>query len=131
MSDPTPSKEVSRLDHNFFDTLEDQSGVQQCPRCGTTFDDYRRTSLVGCPVCYRYFRDLLIPSIRKVQFTLQHEGKFPASTSLETRSRRRVNLLRQELSEAVVAENFERAAELRDEILVLSELLEKEASHDR
>ncbi|MFZ2257767.1 MAG: UvrB/UvrC motif-containing protein [Clostridiaceae bacterium] len=116
---------------NYFDSLGNQTTVQECPRCGSTFAEYRKTSLVGCPVCYRYFRELLIPSIRRVQFTLQHDGKFPASTSLESRSRRRVNLLRQELSVAVVAENFERAAELRDEIKQLTELLEKEASHDR
>ena len=122
---------MSELEKNFFDTLGTPSAVQECPRCGATFAEYRKTSLLGCPVCYRYYRDLLIPSIRKVQFTLQHEGKFPASTSLETRSRRRVSLLRQELSEAVVSENFERAAELRDEINSLTELLEKEASHDR
>ena len=122
---------MSELDNNFFDTLGNQSSIQECPRCGTTFAEYRKTSLIGCPVCYRYFRDLLIPSIRKVQFTLQHDGKFPASTSLETRSRRRVNLLRQELSDAVVSENFERAAELRDEINSLSAILEKESTHDR
>lgn len=119
------------MDKDFFDNLGNQSTPQQCPRCGTTFADYRRSSLLGCPVCYRYFRELLIPSIRKVQFTLQHEGKFPASTSVETRSRRRVSLLRQELTDAVVSEDFERAAELRDEINSLTVLLEKEASHDR
>lgn len=122
---------MSELENYLFDALGNQATVQECPRCGTTFAQYRKTSLVGCPVCYRYFRDLLIPSIRRVQFTLQHDGKFPAASSLETRQRRRVNLLRQELSAAVVAENFERAAELRDEINQLTDLLEKEAAHDR
>ena len=46
---------------------------------------------------------------------------------MESRSRRRITLLRQELSEAVMTENFERAAELRDEIIELKELLETEA----
>lgn len=87
--------------------------------------------MVGCPVCYRFFRDQLIPSIRKVQFTLQHEGKFPASTSVESRSRRRISLLRQDLSEAVMTEDFERAAELRDEINELGKLLDQEVTHDR
>lgn len=86
---------------------------------------------MGCPFCYRYFRDQLIPSIRRVQFTLEHEGKFPASASPESRSRRRINVLRQDLSEAVLSENFERAAKLRDEINDLLSHLNEEASHDR
>ncbi len=114
------------LEDNIFDKLGTSKPQDECPRCGTTFREYHQTTLLGCPVCYRYFRELLIPSIRKFQFTLQHEGKFPASTSLKTRSRRRLTLLRQELSEAIMVENFEHAADLRDEINDLQELLAKE-----
>lgn len=115
-----------KLEENIFDKLGSTSPRQECPRCGTTFREYSQTTLFGCPVCYRYFRELLKPSIRKFQFTLQHEGKFPPSTSLESRSRRRLNLLRQELNEAILVENFEQAATLRDEIKTLKELLAKE-----
>ncbi|NLB22117.1 MAG: hypothetical protein GX833_02485 [Clostridium sp.] len=115
------------MENNLFNKSDEISTGKVCPRCGISFIEFKRTSLVGCPVCYRFFRDQLIPSIRKVQFILQHEGKFPASTSMESRSRRRITLLRQELSEAVMTENFERAAELRDEIIELKELLETEA----
>lgn len=121
-----------KLEDNIFNKLGSSKPQQECPRCGTTFREYSQSTLLGCPVCYRYFRELLIPSIRKFQFTLQHEGKFPASTSMETRSRRRLNLLRQELSEAILVENFEQAAHLRDEIKSLQELLAREeVSHDR
>lgn len=124
------AKEGVRLENNLFHSRDQESLGKVCPRCGTTFEEYRRTGLLGCPVCYRFFRDQLIPSIRKVQFTLQHEGKFPASTTPESRSRRRITLLRQDLSEAVLTENFERAATLRDEINALTELLNQEVSHD-
>lgn len=117
---------MSKLDNTIFDSLGKSVSLQECPRCGTTFQEYRRTTLLGCPVCYRYFRELLLPSIRKFQFRLQHEGKFPASTNLETRSRRRLSLLRQELAQAIQVENFEHAVDLRDEIKTLEELLAKE-----
>lgn len=120
------------LENNLFNTRSNPStGSLVCPRCGVTMEEYHRTGLLGCPVCYRFFRDQLTPSIRKVQFTLQHEGKYPAGTSQESRSRRRITMLRQDLSEAVMAENFERAAQLRDEINDLMELLNEEAAHDR
>lgn len=119
------------MENNLFNTRSVPPVSLVCPRCGTTMEDYQRTSLVGCPVCYRFFRDQLAPSIRKVQFTLQHEGKFPTGTSQESWSRRRITMLRQDLSEAVLAENFERAAQLRDEINDLTQLLNEETAHDR
>lgn len=125
------SEEVVKLENNIFNARSIPTTGLVCPRCGTTMDDYQRTSLVGCPVCYRFFRDQLTSSIRKVQFTLQHEGKFPAGTSPESRSRRRITILRHDLSEAVLAENFERAAQLRDEINDLTQLLNEESTHDR
>ena len=112
---------------DLFDSLGRPAPSAKCPRCGTTFQEYRRTSLLGCPVCYRYFMEQLIPSIRKYQFTQQHEGKLPASTTLELRSRRRLNLLKQELAQAIQVEDFEHAVELRDEIHTLEELLTREA----
>lgn len=106
------------MENNIFLTTG-QSSSQRCPRCNMSFSEYRTSGLLGCPVCYRYFYDLLVPSVRKVQFQLHHQGKFPTSVAPEVRSQRRTDQLKEELKEAVAKENFERAAELRDEIHAL------------
>lgn len=118
------NREVNDMDNEYteyFD-LNDLS----CPECKTPFSEYTKTSLLGCAHCYKYFRELIIPAIKKYQFNLQHVGKYPVNTSVEANSRKRLNLLEKELHEEVLKENFEKAAILRDEIIDLKKELEEE-----
>ncbi len=93
---------------------EPQSG---CPFCGLTFADFRDTGRLGCPQCYETFSTQLQRLLRRVHGGTQHVGKIylppdPSASDLE----RRLDGLRRKLNRAVEAEDFERAAELRDEI---------------
>ena len=47
---------------------------KECPACGTSFEDFRRTGLLGCAECYNTFRDDLIPVLSNIQFNVYHEG---------------------------------------------------------
>jgi protein-arginine kinase activator protein McsA len=41
----------------FIDALLDtHSTPNQCPCCGTTFDQTQTTGLLGCPICYIVFQ---------------------------------------------------------------------------
>jgi protein arginine kinase activator len=93
---------------------EPQSG---CQFCGLTFADFRDTGRLGCPQCYETFSSQLQRLLRRVHGGTQHVGKIylppdPSASDLE----RRLDGLRRKLNRAVEAEDFERAAELRDEI---------------
>lgn len=46
-----------------------------CPRCGTRFEQFRATGLLGCPDCYRQFAPGLQGLIRRVQAGWQHVGR--------------------------------------------------------
>jgi protein arginine kinase activator len=88
-----------------------------CPFCGLTFDDFRETGRLGCPQCYETYAPQLQRLLRRVHGGTQHVGKIylppdPTASDLE----RRLQGLRRKLNRAVEAEDFERAAELRDEI---------------
>lgn len=50
-------------------------GKKRCPACGTTFEDFRRTGLLGCARCYSEFRNELLPTIRSLQGEIRHTGK--------------------------------------------------------
>lgn len=94
----------------------DPAGVQ-CSFCGLTFKDFRETGRLGCPHCYETYAPQLQRLLRRVHGGTQHVGKVylppdPSASDLE----RRLEGLRRRLSRAVEAEDFERAAELRDEI---------------
>jgi protein arginine kinase activator len=99
-----------------------------CPGCALTFAEFKQGGLLGCAECYRAFESQLSGLIERAHGgATQHLGKQPRRMGggepsaaregglLEERARRQ-QLLRQQLEEAVRAEQYERAAKIRDEI---------------
>ncbi len=99
-----------------------ESTRKSCPGCGTTFSQFRQTGTLGCPECYEAFEAQLAPLIERAQNGATHHcGKTPkrAGDSLD-----RMVIIRQltkELDQAVTAEQYERAAELRDRLRHIDE----------
>ncbi|MFO0945086.1 MAG: UvrB/UvrC motif-containing protein [Planctomycetota bacterium] len=88
----------------------------KCPVCGITFEDFRSTGRLGCPHDYEVFRSELKPLLDNVHGSLRHIGKVPRRLPADTQVQTRLIQLRQELQQAVMVEDYERAAQLRDEI---------------
>jgi protein arginine kinase activator len=88
-----------------------------CPSCGLTLADFKRTGRLGCDRCYSTFDTSLRGLLRKLHGGTQHSGKvyLPPDPS-ETDRTARIVSLRRSLTRAVEAEDFERAAGLRDQI---------------
>jgi protein arginine kinase activator len=91
-------------------------GRIRCAECGYGFSDFRNIGRFGCPECYRSFDAQLKPLLRHVHGGTQHTGKTPVKLSGQSLSRQRVLQLKEELARAVENEDYEHAAELRDEI---------------
>jgi protein arginine kinase activator len=88
-----------------------------CSFCGLTFENFRKAGRLGCPHCYTTFESYLRGLLRRVHGSTQHVGKVylppdPAASDLE----KQVEVLRHKLQRAVDAEDFERAAGIRDKI---------------
>ena len=92
-----------------------------CPSCGLTFARFRKTGLLGCPQCYDGFADKLESIIPRSQSgATSHIGRVPhASEPTLDRQALRRSLL-DELDRAVAAEEYERAARLRDRLQTLT-----------
>ncbi len=89
----------------------------QCSFCGLTFGDFRETGRLGCPHCYETFSAHLRRLLRRIHGGTQHVGKvYLPPDPTESDMERRLQGLRRKLHRAVEAEDFERAAELRDQI---------------
>ena len=85
-----------------------------CPVCGTTESEVSRTGQVGCPECYGTFASLLDPYIRRIHGSDTHKGAAPGG-KIEVKESE-IDRLKDELSKAVQAQEYERAAVLRDKI---------------
>ena len=82
--------------------------------CGMTLSKFRETGLLGCPQCYQTFRAALAPIIEGSQGgRSQHMGTRPV---YGTPAQNELDKLRGALRAAIETEDYEQAAQLRDQI---------------
>ncbi|NOY77430.1 MAG: hypothetical protein GXO76_06120 [Calditrichaeota bacterium] len=86
----------------------------KCPHCGTTWDDFKRTGLLGCDRCYEAFRVQLERVLKQIHGNTHHMGSRPSGQ--KTPVVQNLERLQEELKKAVAEEAFEKAARLRDQI---------------
>ena len=97
-------------------TEEERVGRVQCPRCGLLYSAFKETGRLGCAECYSAFQFQLRPLLRRIHGDTRHKGKAPARDGERVSIARQVQRLYDELQRAVAREEFERAADVRDEI---------------
>ena len=90
----------------------------RCPRCGAGLADFRETGRLGCGECWVTFAGPLTDLVRRLHGAARHTGEryIAPGASAPTEPSPQTERLREELREAVAAEDFERAARLRDEL---------------
>ncbi|MEZ6064319.1 MAG: UvrB/UvrC motif-containing protein [Planctomycetaceae bacterium] len=89
---------------------------ESCPHCGITYKQFRSRGRLGCPHDYDVFRERLGPLLESIHGERQHIGKSPQSRPSVSRRQHELVRLRGALKGAVEAEDYEQAAQLRDEI---------------
>lgn len=95
-----------------------------CKNCGLTFENFIKIGRLGCQDCYKYFLKELEPILRKLHGNIRHRGKFPKSITFEN-LQEEIKELKIELKNAIKNEEFERAAEIRDRINILTKIKAK------
>lgn len=88
-----------------------------CSFCGLEFHEFRESGRLGCPHCWSSFEGHLRGLLRRIHGGTQHLGKVYLSPDPTASEReRRLDGLKRKLQRAVELEDFERAAQIRDEI---------------
>ena len=88
-----------------------------CEECGMTFAEFRENSLLGCPDCYGAFEGPLSPLMERAhEGGTHHAGKVPRRAGVGEQRQVALRRLRRRLDDAVAGEDYELAAQLRDEI---------------
>lgn len=88
----------------------------QCPTCGFTQADFKKTGRLGCSDCYETFSGQLQPLLGGMHKGTRHVGKVPARQFRALELSNRLTDLRTSLQRSVADEDYELAAKLRDEI---------------
>jgi protein arginine kinase activator len=92
----------------------------RCPRCGFTQADFKKAGRLGCPDCYKTFAEGLEGLLKSMHKGTRHAGKVPESLRQSRDLSDRLKSLQKKLAKAIDEENFEQAAQLRDEIKQMS-----------
>jgi protein arginine kinase activator len=92
-----------------------------CPVCGITFYEFRHQGRLGCPYDYVAFERELTPLLLNIHGETEHKGKRPGRGPSDSTRFSQLIRLRREMQEAIEAEHYERASELRDQIRHIQE----------
>jgi protein arginine kinase activator len=121
-------KETNKLESPLKSSLEviisapellQEKDQNSCPKCGMTYENFRSTSLWGCPQDYFIFEKKIKKILEKIHGSSLHRGKTPSRMTLNMDLERRILSLKEKLKKAIHREEYEKAAELRDQIAAL------------
>ena len=96
--------------------------IKVCPVCGTTYEDYERTGLLGCASCYDVFKDELLIDIKRIQGEVSHVGKVGTNKD-EFGLHRRLTALQEELEVAIREKRYSDADRLNKRIKQITNAL--------
>lgn len=118
---------------NFLSHSPAVSGMNtvRCLMCGSGFGDIAESGRLGCAECYDTFYEKLLPSIERIHGKTQHAGKKIRKRDGSPDYMTTQEDLQSQLDKAVLEQNFELAAELRDKIKENGEKNEKKDGEDK
>ena len=113
---PLPAGDDAAASIQVFLGSEADPAPEPCSECGAEIQQLHDNGLLGCPRCYVHFREQLLPLLRRYHGATVHLGKAPGARGPRAAMRLEIRQLRSNLETAVAAEDFETAADLRDQI---------------
>ena len=105
-----------------------ESPGAQCPVCGFTQADFKKTGRLGCSACWETFEAGLASLLKAMHKGDHHVGKVPTKAMHTLVLNGKIQELTEQLEKAVREEKYEDAAQIRDEIRELETKLKKLAS---
>ena len=110
---------VAALGEGLVPSVEGSGGGFVCRGCGATLEDFRASGRLGCVECYRALGGPLRDLLRRLHGGARHVGERyvpPGQAGGEPRAGATPAVLREQLRRAIESENFELAAQLRDQL---------------
>jgi len=92
----------------------------KCLRCGFSQADFKKSGRLGCPECYQTFAEGLSGLLKTMHKGTRHVGKSPESLRQSRERADRLKTFQKKLAKAIEIEDFELAAQLRDQIKALT-----------
>lgn len=90
-----------------------------CEKCGFSHKHFSKIGKLGCSECYDTFGEQIDPLLKRIHGTVRHTGKIPQRAGGDLKLKHEIERLKAELHQAIKKEEYEKAAELRDQIKMI------------
>lgn len=97
-----------------------------CQSCNSSYNRFKQTGKIGCSECYQTFKSQIIPIIQSIHGDTEHVGKIPKNIEIKLKIKNEIKTLRSELSKSIEIEDYEKAAQIRDQIRELEKNMNNE-----
>jgi len=121
---------------NEYDTLmpsifSDRVKVLKCNECGMDYEEFLNTGGFGCSNCYEVFQEKIEPLLKQLHGDTKYLGKKSGNDFkklevnkindevVEDKNSNKIDVLKEQLKQAIKVEDYEKAAKIRDEIKAL------------
>ena len=94
----------------------EETTSKACSSCGMTYEDFRKVGRLGCAECYTTFKRHLASLLKRIHGSPHHLGKTPAGLVKPQKAKTELVDMKHQLERAIELEEFEKAAQLRDQI---------------
>lgn len=112
----SPGKMLDSFEEQEKKKTKGKAKSKKCPACGTLEDQFRAKGRLGCGRCYETFAKSLDTVVSRIHNSTEHRGKIPRQAARSLDLKTEMRRLQQDLQRAILSENYERAAKLRDKI---------------
>jgi len=87
-----------------------------CPGCQLGWPEFKENSRLGCQGCYQHFQIEVEGVLERLHGSARHAGRSPLRVVERETRRAKQQVIRAKLDAAVMDEDYERAARLRDDL---------------
>ena len=128
---PPPLELKKAIEETVKEVVKDAASAttdpkRRCPSCGMSNETLAKHRLFGCAECYAAFPQEVERFMLELQYGNQHCGRVPAFAH----HRAKVAGIRREMAKAATANDFRKAAELRDTIRAMERIpAQKDSPH--
>ena len=103
--------------------MKEEGTGASCSVCGFTQMDFKKTGRLGCSACWETFEHGLSSLLKAMHKGDHHVGKVPVKAVSTQIVSEKIQELTEQLEKAVGGENYEEAAQIRDQIRELQSKL--------
>lgn len=90
----------------------------KCKNCNSTYDDFKNSGKLGCPMCYETFDEEIDNVLKRLHGNNRHvkNDRKLISKENDIKKEDEITKLKEELKKCVEKEEYETAAKIRDKI---------------